>query len=123
MTNRVDAPRVPRTERRREKSFVQVLSVRQPYAELIMRKEKNIEYRSKPTKIRERVYVYAARRPGKVEDFKRAGSRPGELPTGMLVGTVEITDCSGGQGAYEWHLASPERLGEPRKPERQPQPA
>jgi hypothetical protein len=49
---RVEAPRVPRTERRRENRAVQALSVRQPYAKLIMRGEKKVEYRSKPTKIR-----------------------------------------------------------------------
>ena len=38
---------------------MRALSVRQPYAELILRGEKKIEYRSKPTNIRERVYLYA----------------------------------------------------------------
>jgi hypothetical protein len=53
--------------------------VRQPYAELIMRKEKNIGYGSKPTKMRERVCVNVAKRPGgEVEDFERAGLRPRE---------------------------------------------
>jgi predicted transcriptional regulator len=43
---------------------VRALSVRQPYAELIMRGEKSVEYRSRPTKIRELLYVYAAKKPG-----------------------------------------------------------
>jgi hypothetical protein len=30
-----------------------------------------------------------------------------DLPTGVLVGTVEITDCSGEPGDYRWHLARP----------------
>ena len=38
------------------------LSIRQPYAELILRGEKTIEYRSRPTRIiGERFYIYAAR--------------------------------------------------------------
>ena len=102
---------------------MRALSVRQPYAELILRGEKTVEYRSRPTKIRERVYLYAAKRPGKVEDFERAGLRSGELPTGVLVGTVEVVGCTGESGACEWHLADPERLREPREPDRHPQPA
>ena len=39
------------------------LSIRQPYAEQILRGEKTIEYRSRPTKIiGERFYIYAARK-------------------------------------------------------------
>jgi hypothetical protein len=38
-----------------EESCASVDSVRQPYAELIMHKEKNIEHKSKPTKMSERV--------------------------------------------------------------------
>ena len=102
---------------------VRALSVRQPYAELIMRGDKTIEYRSRPTKISGRVYVYAAKKLGKVEDFERVGLQPGELPTGVLVGTVEVVGCTGEQGAYEWHLANPERLPELLKPKEHPQPA
>jgi hypothetical protein len=98
-----------------EKSFVRALTVRQPYAELIMHKEKNIEYRSKPTIMRERVYVYVAKRPGKVEDFERAGAWPGELPTGMLVGTVEITDCSGRPRSLRVPPGEPRAVGRAAK--------
>lgn len=103
---------------------MRALSVRQPYAELIMRGDKTVEYRSKPTNIRGRVYLYAAKRPGKTEDFEGARLRPAELPTGVLVGTVEVVGCTGELGAFKWHLRSPERLAEPlRRPERHPQPA
>ena len=102
---------------------MRALSVRQPYAELIMRGDKKVEYRSKPTNIRERVYIYAAKRPGKVEAFEAAEVQPAELPTSVLVGTLEVVGCTGEPGAYEWHLANPERLCEPREPERHPQPA
>jgi hypothetical protein len=64
---------------------VRALSVRQPYAELIMRGEKKVEYRSKPTKVRGRVHLYAAKRPGKIE-APDGGLRPRDLPTGVLVG-------------------------------------
>jgi len=46
--------------------YMLALSIRQPYAELILRGEKRIEYRSRPTKvIGQRFYIYAARTPGK----------------------------------------------------------
>ena len=39
------------------------ISIRQPYVELILRRRKTREYRSRRTNIRERVYLYAALRP------------------------------------------------------------
>ncbi len=51
------------------------------------------------------------------------GLIPGELTTGVLVGTVEIVDCTGNPGDYKWHLANPERLETPIKPKNQPLPA
>jgi len=49
---------------------MKALSIRQPWAELIMRGNKKIEYRSKPTKVRERVYIYASFTPADIEDFE-----------------------------------------------------
>ena len=47
---------------------MRALSIRQPYAELILRGIKTIEYRSRPTRIiGERFYIYAARTPGPSE--------------------------------------------------------
>jgi hypothetical protein len=48
--------------------------------------------------VREHVYIYASLKPGKAEEFDRMHIHPGDLPTGVLVGTVEITDCSGARG-------------------------
>jgi hypothetical protein len=104
------------------KAKLRALSVRQPYAERILTGEKVIEYRSRPTKIRGRVYLYASKTPGDVEAFEEDGYTVGELPTGLLVGTVELVDCTGGAGDYEWHLARPQRLRKPLAVERMPQP-
>ncbi len=49
-------------------------------------------------------------------------TKPGVLPAGVLVGTVEIVDCAGEPGDYRWHLARPDRLARPLKPENHPQP-
>jgi hypothetical protein len=102
---------------------MRALSIRQPYAEQILRGTKRFEYRSRPTSIRERVYIYAGLKPAPKAEFRRMRIEPGEFPTGVLVGTVEITDCTGVPGDYRWHLARPKRLQRPVRPTKQPQPA
>jgi len=70
------------------------ISIRQPFVELILRRIKTAEYRDYPTNIRGRVYLYAARKP--VDDparWRQVEAEPGELPTGVILGTVEIVDC------------------------------
>lgn len=103
------------------KSF-RALSIRQPYAEQILRGKKKFEYRSRRTNIRERVFIYAGMKPGDIEAWKEINKQPGDLPTGVLVGTVEIRDCTGKPGDYKWHLANPERFLNKLKPKKHPQP-
>jgi hypothetical protein len=80
---------------------MRALSIRQPYAEQILRGRKRSEYRGRPTNIRERVYIYASLTPGYSEDWQKLKLEPGDLPTGVLVGTVEIKDCTGKPGKYD----------------------
>ena len=93
---------------------MRALSVRQPYADQIMRGKKRIEYRSRPTKIRGRIYIYAS--------LTLAFSNGEDLPRGVIVGTVELFDCTKGPHDYEWHLRNPKRFARPRKPVGKPQP-
>lgn len=97
------------------------ISIRQPYAEQILSGTKKIEYRSIVTHIRGRVYIYASQKPN-LDAYQKLKITPGSLPTGVIVGTVEIVGCDGSNGDYEWHLANPERLDQPIKPDRHPQP-
>ncbi|MCL4208004.1 MAG: DEAD/DEAH box helicase family protein, partial [Pirellulaceae bacterium] len=105
---------------------LKALSIRQPWAEQVLRGEKPIEYRSKPTKVRGRIYIYAslgrydASEERQMED--EVGFPIDDLPRGLVVGTVEIVDCTGSDGEYEWQLGNPERLPEPLPPQEQPQP-
>ena len=39
-----------------------------------------------------------------------------DLPRGVLIGTVELWDCTGGDGEYEWHVRKPERAKKLLKP-------
>jgi len=101
---------------------MRALSIRQPYAEMILRGVKRIEYRSRPTHIRERVYIYAAMAPGDQDYFKSIKCKPGALPTGVLIGSVEIVACTRKGDTYHWHLQNPKRLARPIKPKKHPQP-
>jgi hypothetical protein len=97
---------------------MRALSIRQPFAELILRGLKTIEYRSRPTRILgERFYIYASKGPatrfsrsehGIFADNLVAESAPPwmielanalklfdyELPTGLIVGSAVISECT-----------------------------
>lgn len=100
------------------------LSIRQPFAEMIMRGIKKIEYRTMRTNIRGRVYIYASLTPGSMEQFQKMNAQPGDFPTGVLIGTVEIVGCETTDGyEYEWLLANPERLEIPITADNKAQPS
>jgi hypothetical protein len=65
---------------------MRALSIRQPYAELILRGIKTVEYRSRPTRIiGERFYIYASKGTGRLPIGEAL--TPGPSPTGR--GEVE----------------------------------
>ncbi len=101
---------------------MKALSIRQPYAEQILRGTKRVEYRSQPTKFRGRFYIYAAKTAGPAAEFASLGVEPGDLPTGVVVGTAELVGCMKGRRFFEWKLTKPRRLARPRKPRGHPQP-
>lgn len=104
---------------------LRALSIRQPHAEAIMRGVKKIEYRTRPTKVRGTIYIYASL--GRYSPAEEAEMMAGygiddvacdDLPRGVILGTVELHDCDGG----EWYVRSPERAARLRKPKNHPQP-
>lgn len=104
---------------------LRALSIRQPHAEAIMRGIKIIEYRSTATRIRGRIYIYAGLGRYSAEDEADMMAEYGindvscdDLPRGVIIGTVELHDCDGG----EWHIRKPERAKTLRKPKNHPQP-
>ena len=99
---------------------MRALSIRQPWAELILRGVKRVEYRSRPTRvIGERFWIYASKQPaaggrrvwgtaaGVWSRDLAAGAGPprwmwelaeelilrGGLPTGVIVGSAVIVKC------------------------------
>ena len=103
---------------------MRAISIKQPYVELILRGRKVAEYRSVVTHIRGRVYLYASKNPaGDHEAWEDAGARPGSLPTGVILGTVEIVNCElDDEGGYAYVLANPQRLETPLRAVNHPQP-
>ncbi|MEM1013737.1 MAG: ASCH domain-containing protein [Planctomycetota bacterium] len=103
--------------------ITRALSIRQPYAEQILRSVKTAEFRSRPTKVLgEAFLIYAARTPGPTEEFARIGVEPGSLPTGVIVGVATVTHCSETADGWAWHLTDVRRLRQELLPERHPQP-
>ena len=96
-----------------EPEKIRALSIRQPYAERILRGDKKIEYRTWPTTHRGRIYIYAAKTPVLLPGHEDPLD-PLKLPRGVLVGTVEIVDCKKGEKYFEWGLRNPVRFDPPR---------
>ena len=128
---------------------MRALSIRQPYAELILRGTKSVEYRSRPTRIvGERFYLYASQqwatgngRPGAkawsldlampgdgpppwvVELAEGLRLLPRDLPTGVIVGSAIVGRVEPrADGMYAWHLVGVERATTLRRPLGHPQP-
>ncbi len=124
------------------------LSIRQPYAELILRGIKTVEYRARPTRIiGRRFYIYASKTPASraIAEAKphawsgdlQVGHPPqwmielaeqvgllepdAALATGCLVGSAVIEKVVRIDGMYGWHLAGVRRANTLRKPKKHPQ--
>lgn len=91
---------------------MRALSIRQPWVELIFRGDEPIEYRTWKTNHRGPLLIHASRTV-EYEDVEDLGWTAEALPTGALVGVVEVTNCTEVEGGYAWHLAKPKRFPKP----------
>jgi hypothetical protein len=102
---------------------MRAISIKQPWVEQILKGIKAREYRSKPTKITGRVYLYASLKELDDDaDWKKVGKKRGELPTGRIVGTVEIKKCVRSGDGFAYVLEKPKRIRKFPKHKNQPQP-
>ena len=106
---------------------MRALSIRQPWAWLIVSGHKDVENRTWATRFRGRVYVHAGKLPMAAGSFpaqeeyvRRAGIwLPEDLPMGAIVGEVEIMDCVDFSespwfcGPYGWVVAGAVRYETP----------
>ena len=98
---------------------VGALSVRQPWADLIVGGRKDVENRSWTTRHRGLLAIHAA---GKIDlaGCREYGIDPGELVTSAIVGTVELIDIVrnsksrwADEDAFHWLLSEARRLKRP----------
>lgn len=72
------------------------LSIQQPWAYAILKLGKDVENRTWPTQFRGRVIIHAGKKIDRaaLEFFWMGGFKiPAALPTGCLVGEVDVVDC------------------------------
>lgn len=95
------------------------LSVRQPWAQAIVHLGKDVENRPWRTHYRGRILIQAALKIEREEALKLKLD-PDELPTGAILGSVEIVDCIRNskskwtsRGQWHWILKNPRYLAKP----------
>ena len=93
---------------------MKVLTVKQPWASLIINGDKDIENRSWRTMYRGPLYIHSALKP------VAAGELAKDLLHGYVLGTVELIDVVrdhdsvwAERGQWHWVLANPQPLAEP----------
>lgn len=108
------------------------LGIQQPWAELILRGIKTIEVRSQATQVRGTIYLYTSKRTSTLEAAQVAAIEHDidvtALPTGLLVGTIDLIDsrrclpedvrasCVPSEllvNHHAWLLANPQRFQQP----------
>lgn len=99
------------------------ISLRQPWANLIVTGFKDVEFRSKPTKIRGPIYIYASLGKSKAEEeavlilIGMSSWMYNEgFDRGAIVGTAEIIYCvqnGDDDSGYQWHLDNMVYFDEP----------
>lgn len=93
---------------------MRVLAVREPWASLLMNGNKQLEIRSQPTKIRERVAIYASRTKINHMELEWLTDRNQvEIPEthqGNVLGTIDLINCTNVDWKKEYfdmHLVNP----------------
>lgn len=112
---------------------MKAITIKQPWASLIVAGLKDIENRSWKTNFRGRVLIHAGKTVSKngwremnqkqidvAANSKMVGAKFNELPFGAIIGSVEIVDCVKNHtslwaidGDWNWVLANPVMFPEP----------
>lgn len=72
---------------------MKVLTIKQPWATLIMQKDKRFEFRSWQTKYRGDLLIHAGKGIDKEAMKRLAKYIPKDMPTGKILGKVTLVDC------------------------------
>jgi hypothetical protein len=105
-------------------TITRAISIKQPFVEQILRGTKRHEYRTVPTRIRGRVYIYVSLKPRTEKEYWRGMEKSADqLPKGKIVGSVEIVDCKPHPTKkFAYTLANPKRLRKHLQAKNQPSP-
>jgi hypothetical protein len=106
---------------------MRALTIPQPHAEAIMRGKKLVDYRPAGTTVRGRIYIYASperlateEESDWLDEYDIDDISSDELPRGVIVGTVELFDCTDNGRMFSWHFRHPERATEFLVPKNKP---
>jgi hypothetical protein len=106
---------------------MRALTIPQPHAEAIMRGKKLVDYRVAATTVRGRILIYASEeRLAPEEEADWLGEydindvSSDELPRGVIIGTVELWDCTDNGRVFNWHFRHPERESDLVAPKNKP---
>lgn len=72
---------------------MKVLTIKQPWATLIMQQDKKFEFRSWQTKYRGELLIHAGKQIDKEAVKRLSKYLPKELPTGKILGKATLIDC------------------------------
>lgn len=72
---------------------MKVLTIKQPWATLIMQEDKRFEFRSWQTKYRGDLLIHAGKEIDKEAMKKLSKYLPDEIPLGKILGKVTLVDC------------------------------
>lgn len=72
---------------------MKVLTIKQPWATLIMQKDKRFEFRSWQTKHRGTLWIHAGKSIDEEAMKRLAPYLPKDVPTGKILGKVKLVDC------------------------------
>jgi hypothetical protein len=93
---------------------VKCLSIRQPWAHLIMSGKKIVEFRSWSTDYRGPLLIHAAQKFVSGTDYEHLR---GSVAHGVILGTVDLYDCKPSwysvTGEFYWKLRNPRRFAHP----------
>ena len=72
---------------------MKVLTIKQPWATLIMQQDKRFEFRSWQTKYRGELLIHAGKGIDKEAMKRLAKHIPENMPIGKILGKVKLVDC------------------------------
>jgi hypothetical protein len=88
---------------------MRAITIRQPWASLIVDGKKTVEYRSWPCRHRGRLAIHAGLFVDR-DESKRVGYDPTKLPRGQVIAVVEMVGCKKLRDGFGWQLRNVRKI-------------